>query len=347
MDDLLDRGTWLGTLAVVLLAVVVAAAIVALVRFVMRRLGRRTPWVAELAGRIRVPGVGLAATSAIWIALAISAPAHQPWWPGVAHLLLILTVLVGGWFIADLVSFGFETAIANEEETSDAGSRRRRTQLVVLHRVSLVVIGVLALGVVLFSFETMRVVGTSLLASAGIVSIVAGLAAQSLLGNFIAGIQLAFTDAIKVGDVVVVEGEWGRIGEINLSYVVVYIWDERRLVLPCSYFTSTPFETWTRAGDQVLGLVVMDLDWRVPMAPLRAKFQEVIEAMPEWDRRSSSVWVTGSEGGYVKVRFAMSAANAGDQWVLRCTVREEIMTWMQQEHPEALPTTRVEFPGAR
>lgn len=338
-----DPQTWTGTLVVTAVALLAAALVVVLGRLIVRGVARRAPWVGLLARRIRTSGVLLLLVAAVWIALAMSLPARQSWWPAVTHALLIVAVLIGAWLIAAAVSFGFERLIAREEEASDAASRRRQTQLVVLHRLTLVVIFIIALGAVLFSFPAMRVVGTSLLASAGIVSIVAGLAAQSILGNLIAGIQLAFTDAIKVGDVVVAEGEWGRIGEINLSYVVLYIWDERRLVLPCSYFTSTPFETWTRRGDNVLGLVFMDLDWRVPMVPLRAKFHEILEASDAWDRRSSSVWVTGSEGGHVTVRFAMSAKDSDDQWVLRCTVREEIMTWLQREHPEALPTTRFEL----
>src|SRR5690606_27011502 len=143
---------------------------------------------------------------------------------------------------------------------------------------------------------------------------------QSVLGNLIAGIQLAFTDQMRVGDVVVVEGEWGRIGELTLSYVVVYIWDERRLVLPCTYFTSQPFEVWTRKSDKVLGTVYMDLDWRVPIEPLRGEFQRVVEGSELWDGRASGVLVTGSQGGYLTVRFLISAANSGDQWSLRCLV---------------------------
>src|SRR5690606_29475982 len=124
-------------------------------------------------------------------------------------------------------------------------------------------------------------------------------AAQSTLGNLIAGIQLAFSGAIRVGDVVVVEGEWGRIGEITLSYVVVHIWDERRLMLPCTYFPSKPYESWTRKSDQILGTVYMDLDWRVPVAAVREKFQQIVEESGLWDGRTSSVLVTGSQGGYV------------------------------------------------
>lgn len=334
--------SWFGTTVVVALAVVFAIAVVLIVRMAASLVARRIPWVRDLMRRVGNALWATAVVVAVWIACAVTGPGEQGWWPVASRLFLIATIMAGAWLLAALVSFGFESMMARDEGMiAGAEGRRRRTQLLVIHRLTLVVIGVIAVGAALFSFPEMRAVGTSILASAGIVSIIAGLAAQSILGNLIAGIQIAFTDAIRVGDVVVIEGEWGRIGEINLSYVVVYIWDERRLVLPCSYFTTNPIETWTRRSDLILGTVFMDLDWRVPMDALRERFHQIIEASPAWDRRTSSVYVTDSQGGHVTVRFVMSAKNSDDQWVLRCEVREKLMTWLQQEHPEALPRTRV------
>ncbi|MFD5213884.1 mechanosensitive ion channel family protein [Microbacterium sp. NPDC058345] len=336
---------WIETAVALVIAVVIAVAVLVAVRLIVALVGRRVEWLRDLGRRVRTALWAAALIVAVWIACAVSAPGEQSWWPGVSRLFLIATITAGAWLLAALVSFGFETIIAREDASLGVEGRRRRTQLLVIHRLVLVIIAVIAVGAALFSFPEMRAVGTSLLASAGIASIIAGLAAQSILGNLIAGIQVAFTDAIRVGDVVVIEGEWGRIGEINLSYVVVYIWDERRLVLPCSYFTTNPIETWTRRSDRILGTVYMDLDWRVPMDALRAKFQEIIEASSAWDRRSASVAVTGSEGGHVTVRFVMSSKNSDDQWTLRVTVREQLMTWLQREHPEALPRMRVSTDG--
>lgn len=334
--------SWIGTVVTIAIAVVLAAAVVLALRLIASLVARRVPWVRDLARRVSRALAVTVLVVAVWIACAITDPGDESWWPGISRLFLIVTIAAGAWLLAALVSFGFESMMAREEDTlTGADGRRRRTQMLVIHRLALVIIGVIAVGSALFSFPEMRAVGTSILASAGIVSIVAGLAAQSILGNLIAGIQIAFTDAIRVGDVVVIEGEWGRIGEINLSYVTVNIWDERRLVLPCSYFTTTPIETWTRRSDRIMGIVLMDLDWRVPMDAVRERFQQIIEASPAWDRRSSSVAVTGSEGGFVTVRFVMSAKDSGDQWVIRCEVREKMMTWLQQEHPEALPRTRL------
>lgn len=343
----LGRDTWLGTALAILVAVLSAAVVVAVLRLVFRALARRAPSLRTLGTRTRAALLTVLLIVFLWAACAATAPADQTWWPTLDRAFLIATILTGAWLVAALTSFGFERLLAHEVDMAGPEGRRRRTQLAVIHRLVLVTIGVLAVGVALFTFPAMRVVGTSLLASAGIASIVAGLAAQSILGNLIAGVQLAFTDAIRVGDVVVVEGEWGHIGEINLSYVVVYIWDERRLVLPCHYFTSRPFETWTRRSDKVLGVVLMDLDWRVPMAEVREKFREIVENSPAWDGRSAGVVVTGSQGGLVTVRFTVSSKDSSDQWTLRCLVREEMMTWLQREHPEALPTSRfvLEQPG--
>ncbi|HCS61838.1 MAG TPA: potassium transporter KefA [Microbacterium sp.] len=339
--------SWLGTLVAVLLGIVIVAAVVIVARMVLGRIGRRAPWVTEIEARLRAPWTTLTFVIALWIACGATAPAREPWWPVLAQIFFIVTVITAAWLLSILVSFGIERLMSYDAklDSTSAEARRRQTQLTILNRLALVLISVIAIGIVLFSFPEMRAVGTSVLASAGIVSIVAGLAAQSTLGNLIAGIQIAFTDSIRVGDVVVIEGEWGTIGEINLSYVVVYIWDERRLIIPCTYFTTTPVETWTRRSEKILGTVYMDLDWRVPVDAVRAKFMEIIEASDAWDGRSANVLVTGSEGGYVTVRFKISAKNSDDQWDLRCLVREKIMTWLQQEHPEALPVTRVAMEG--
>ncbi len=342
MAEDISWNPWLSTVVAVGVSLLTAAAALLLLTLIVVLVSRRVEWVRELARRARNALFAVVAVVAVWISCSVSEPANAEWWPAISRLFLIATILTGAWLLGALASFGFERLMEREEqERMGPDARRRRTQLLVIHRLVLVTIAILALGTVMFTFPEMRAVGASLLASAGIVSIIAGLAAQSILGNLIAGVQIAFTDAIRVGDVVVVEGEWGRIGEINLSYVVVYIWDERRLVVPCNYFTTTPIETWTRRSDKILGTVFMDLDWRVPMAEVRAEFQRIVEESPYWDGRSSSARVTDSQGGCVTVRFVMSAKNSSDQWDIRCEVREQMMTWLQRTHPEALPLTRV------
>lgn len=338
-----ELNAWGVTLVAALVAIILVAIVVIGARYLARRARGRTEWVADFEQRVRLPGTVLAVVVAGWIVCTTNAPAMMPWWPVLHRALLIATVLTGAWLLSTIITFGVEQLMKydSRRDALSPESRRRQTQLTIINRLIVVLIAVVAVGVVLFSFPEVQAVGTSILASAGVISVIAGFAAQSTLGNLIAGVQIAFTNSVRVGDVVVIEGEWGTIGEINLSYVVVYIWDERRLILPCTYFTTTPVETWTRNSERILGTVYMDLDWRVPVDAVRTKFMEVVDASPLWDRRSANVLVTGSEGGHVTLRFKISAANSDDQWDLRCLVREEIMTWLQQEHPQALPVSRV------
>jgi hypothetical protein len=178
------------------------------------------------------------------------------------------------------------------------------------------------------------------LASAGVISIVAGLAAQTSLVNVFAGMQLAFTDAIRVDDVVVVQKEWGRIEEITLTYVVVHIWDDRRLILPSTYFTTTPFENWTRRQSEVMGTVEFDLDWRGPVEDMRAELRNVLAGTNLWDERVGVLQITEATGGFVRVRILVSAADSAALFDLRCLIREAMVTFLQQGHPEALPQQR-------
>lgn len=345
LDSLaLDLTSWWGTLAAVAIAAVLATLVIFIVRVVSNTAGTRAPWIPELLRRMRHRWRVFIFVIALWVACAVSAPAQEDWWPVLARVFLVTVILTGSWLLSAATSFGIERLIARYGEPGDdvgAEVRRKRTQLTMLRRLATVLIAILAIGAVLFTFPEVRAVGASVLASAGIVSVIAGLAAQSTLSNLFAGIQLAFSNAVRVGDVVVVEGEWGRIGEITLSYVVVYIWDERRLIIPCTYFTSRPYESWTRHSPEILGTVYMDLDWRVPIEEVRERFMEIVRDAPEWDGRAASVLVTDAQHDRVTVRFLVSSPDSGAQWTLRCKVREEIVTWLQQEHPEALPVTRV------
>ena len=199
-----------------------------------------------------------------------------------------------------------------------------------------------AIAAILLTFPSARALGASLLASAGLISIVAGLAAQSSLANVFAGLQLAFTDAIRVDDVVVVADEWGRIEEITLTYVVVHVWDDRRLILPSTYFTTTPFENWTRRAADLLGTVELDVDWEVPVEAMRTELTRLLQDTDLWDRRVGILQVTDAVGGVVRVRALASAVDAPTLFDLRCYVREGLVGWLQREAPQSLPKTRWE-----
>src|SRR5690606_34355963 len=223
--------------------------------------------------------------------------------------------------------------------------RRVRTQVVLLRRVTTAFIAVLAVGLALFTFEPVRGFGASVLASAGVVGVIVGLAAQSTLGNLFAGMLLAFGDRLRIGDVVVVEGEWGTIEEMTLGYVVVHIWDQRRLILPSSYFTTNPFVNWTRRDTQILGTVEMDVDWSVPVKEMRAELEEFVRAHPLWDGRVVSLQVTGATGSLVRLRPLVSAADGSAAWNLRCDVRGHLIEWGRRNYPRALPRMRTEAAG--
>jgi small-conductance mechanosensitive channel len=306
--------------------------------------GRKVPWIATLYPLI-VRRIRLAVVFwALFATLSTVTPLDDLWWPLGQRVFLIGLILSLGYVLAGLSTFGLSRVIkryADDGDPDDPATRRITTQVQLIKRLVNVVIGVLSVGLALFTFPQVQSIGAGLLASAGLLSVVGALAAQSALGNLFAGIQLAFSNAIRVGDVVVVEGEWGRIGEITLTYVVINIWDERRLIVPSVYFTSKHFETWTRHNPKVLGVVMVDLDWRVPLADLRTYYDSVLAQTDLWDGRVSNVLVVDATGGYVRVRFLASASDSSKQWDLRCLIREKIVEWVQTHHPDALPVTRI------
>ncbi|QXJ26291.1 mechanosensitive ion channel [Actinomadura graeca] len=221
-------------------------------------------------------------------------------------------------------------------------ARRARTQMMLLRRIAAMAIVLLAVGAALFTFPGVRAVGAGVLASAGVAGLVVGIAARPTLGNLLAGLQLAFSDALRLDDVVVVQGQWGRVEELTLSYVVVCLWDERRLILPVSYFTEQPFENWTRHSSRVLGSVDLHVDWAVPIEELRTELYGMLRDHPLWDRRE---WVLQAvevlPNGLVKVRAMMSAADSASAWDLRCDVREHLIAHIRSVYPGALPRFRT------
>jgi small-conductance mechanosensitive channel len=223
--------------------------------------------------------------------------------------------------------------------------RKLFTQLQFLKKLAASLVAFVAVGLVLMSFETVRRLGTGLLTSAGIASVIIGFAAQRSISNLLAGFQIAFTQPIRIDDVLVVEGEWGRVEEITFTYVVLNIWDERRLVLPLNYFIEKPFQNWTRTNSQLTGTVFLQTDYTVPVEALRAELRRLLEAHPLWDQRVGVLQVTDSKERTLELRALVSAANAGALWDLRCAVREQLVTFLQQQHPGSLPRTRAEVDG--
>ena len=254
-------------------------------------------------------------------------------------------LLIGGLSVILLQSVGvFEDAMLGRFDIKAADNLEARkvyTRAHVLGRMVRVVIAVFAASSVLMLFDPVRHIGTSLLASAGIVGIVAGIAAQRTLANLFAGFQIALTQPIRQDDVVVVEGEWGRIEEITLTYVVVHIWDDRRLVVPIGHFIERPFQNWTRKSAQILGSVLVWVDYSFPVEEGRAALKRIIEGNPLWDGRYWNLQVTDANERSIQLRVLATSADSSKSWDLRCQIREQFIGFISDAHPRSLPVVRA------
>lgn len=343
-DEEIEQATNLAvTLGWAVLAGAVAFVAVVVLSKVVRSVARRNATVRVAALRLRKPAHATFVVLAMWIAVWSTANRSDPWFPVLEHVVVVSLILSSAWMVGTVAVVAEDRALRRVgDRLNGLHARRLRTQIVVVRRLTVGLVAVLAGAAVLFTFPEARAASASLLASAGVLSVVAALAAQSSLGNVFAGLQIAFGDALRVGDVVVVEGEWGRVEDITLAYVVVGIWDERKLILPCTYFTTTPYENWTRRSSEVLGTVEIDVDFRVPVEAMRAELERVVRGSRLWDGRTVGLQVTAAVSGVVRARALVSAADSSALWDLRCLVREGLVTWLQREAPDALPRTRWE-----
>ena len=226
-------------------------------------------------------------------------------------------------------------------------ARAIHTQVLVLKKLALTIIGVFTLASMLMVFESVRQFGASILASAGVAGIVVGLAAQRSIATLLAGFQIALTQPIRVDDVVIVENEWGRVEDITLTYVVVRIWDRRTLIVPMTYFIERPFENWTRSSADLIVPVILHLDYSVPIEALRDELTRILQHSRYWDGRVNALQVTDSTEHTLQVRALASAADASLGWDLRCEVRERLVAFIQREFPESLPRIRASFAAER
>ncbi|MFJ4919234.1 mechanosensitive ion channel family protein [Streptomyces sp. NPDC088725] len=257
----------------------------------------------------------------------------------IGRVLSLILIAAGAWLVIRMVSAAVESSFARYANTTrDAARVRRvRTQVTLMMRIVTAVVVVVAVAAILLTFPDMRTLGTSMLASAGIIGIVAGVAAQSTLGNLFAGFQIAFGDMVRIGDTVVVDGEWGVVEEVTLTFLAVRTWDERRITMPVSYFTGKPFENWSRGGVQMTGSVFFQLDHAAPVGLMREKLHAILLECSAWDGRDWSLAVTDSTPTSMEVRAVVTAKDADDLWTVRCTVREQVIGWLAREHAYALP----------
>ncbi|NBC01755.1 MAG: mechanosensitive ion channel [Bacteroidetes bacterium] len=332
----------------VVIGLVVHAVASYVVRGVSKRVGRGAPVRKEVLARIYRPLQLLVPLLLASGAVSVAAPAFVPGAEApLGSMLHVAIVFSVAWLLIALV-MAAEEVISQQfsiEEADNLRARKIVTQTRILRRIAVIIISVLAVGVMLFEYEAFRSLGTGILASAGIIGIVVGLAAQRTIGTIIAGFQIAFTQPIRVDDVVIVEGDFGWIEEITLTYAVVRVWDQRRIIVPITHFIETPFQNWTRETSELLGTVFLYVDHRVPFAEVRDAVGRLIEASEYYDGRVWRLHVTNTSERTVEMRLLMSAKSAPELWELRCEVREQIVAHIQAHYPDALPRVRAEIRG--
>jgi small-conductance mechanosensitive channel len=343
---LADWRSWIGSA----ISAVMAIAVSLLVHWIIFRLVRRAAsrkrgpfWELVLEhwqtpARFVLPALGLLA-----VVPELEIPRDVA--SSVLHVVGIALIAALAWatlatldLLQDFVASGHATQLAD-----DLAARRIRTQVQVLHHSAAIVIVVSAIAVALMTFPSIRHLGESLFASAGLAALIGGLAARSTLTNLVAGVQIALTQPIHLEDVVIVEGEWGWVEEITTTYVIVRVWDLRRLVVPLSYFIEKPFQNWTRRTSDLLGTVFVYTDYSVPVEAVRQELHRILEASSLWDKKVWNLQVTNASDRVVELRGLMSAPNSSQAWDLRCHVREKLIEFLQREYPASLPRSRAEF----
>lgn len=311
-------------------------------RFVLRR--TVVPSHPSVLQRFRKPALWLFMIAATMLAIpAFGVSTHLL--DLAEHVLHIFFVICMAWLlittvyaISDVLTRRYDISAAN-----NLHARSIRTQMAVMRRLAIGIIGLLALGLILYTFNHTRIwqYGAGLLASAGLASLALGAAAKSTVSNLLAGIQIAFTEPIRIDDVVIVEGQWGRIEEITAAYVVVCIWNLQRLIVPLTYFIDHPFQNWTRTSANLLGNFYIYADYTCPIEPLREELTRLLKSTPLWDGKVNVLQVTELQQQTMQIRALMSAADSSKLWDLRCLIREKMIDFLQKNYPQCLPKQRI------
>jgi len=330
----------------VVLAALLTGVLLYLVLFsVLTKLAKRAdvPLTPAIVAPMRAPARLLLPLFALQlVAPSLSLPAELL---GVAqHLFSLCLIGLIAWLFITVILAGRDVIISRYDIDARESYKARSlyTELTIMVKVVLAIVVVIALATMLMSFAKIRAFGVSILASAGIMGIIVGFAAQRSLSTLLAGLQIAITQPIRINDVVIVEGEWGTIEEITLTYVVVKVWDLRRLIVPVTFFLEKSFQNWTRSTTNILGTVLINVDYSAPVPELREKLLEILQQSPLWDREVWGLQVTGADKLTLELRALMSAVDAPTCWDLRCEVREKLVAFLQESHPESLPRVREE-----
>jgi small-conductance mechanosensitive channel len=306
------------------------------------------PRLAPLVQSTFLRARGVIRFAFLLLALAIALPLVPmgPHTQETGHRILVAALIVLiGWIAILAVNVGAERYVSRfrMDVADNLLARKAQTQIRVLRHATNVLLAILTAACALMTFDTVRQFGVSLFASAGIAGIAVGFAARPVLSNLIAGVQLALTQPIRLGDVVVIEGEWGKVEELTATYVVIAIWDWRRLIVPLSYFMEKPFANWTRSSSAIIGSVFLYVDYTVPVEKVRRKAIEFAHQSKSWDRQVINLQVTDAKERTLELRVLATAADSGTAWNLRCELREKLIAYIQSEFPEALPRYRAEF----
>lgn len=339
----MDHSPWIQPALVACLAAVAGWLVHRLGRVVVLRVARLSVALLAVARHIDRPVqwlLPLLALQAVWH----GSPDDLAGIAGVRHLNGLLLIASITWALIEAIR-GVADGIIEMHPADVADNleaRRIQTQTRVLSRTVMGVILVAGVAFMLMTFPGARQLGASLLASAGVIGLVAGIAARSVFSNLIAGLQIALAQPIRIDDVLIVQGEWGRVEEITGTYVVLSIWDQRRLIIPLQWFIENPFQNWTRTSAEILGTVFLWVDYTLPLEPLRREARRICESSPHWDGRLCLVQVTDTNERAMQLRVLVSSASSGQNWDLRCQVREALIDFIQREHPQALPRLRAE-----
>ena len=347
-DAIADRLGWLPEnvlgAALLLVAILIALALHGTVRRLIRRMLRDRP---SYALSLFASGHGLTRFALVILAATLVLPL-LPLTPAatsiIARLLVLATIALIGWIALLAVDVGAQLYLRrfHIEAADNLLARKHVTQVRILRRAADTLVVLLTIGFALMTFEPVRQYGVSLFASAGVAGLVAGLAARPLLSSLIAGVQIAVTQPIRIDDAVVVEGETGTVEDITSTYVVIKLWDLRRLIVPLSYFIEKPFQNWTHRGSALVGAVMICVDYSVPVDRVRAKVLEIVKGSPLWDGQLVNLQMVEAGDKAVQLRALVSAANSAANWDLRCELREKLVAFLQAEYPLALPRSRNE-----
>ncbi|MEU8161937.1 mechanosensitive ion channel family protein [Micromonospora parva] len=331
--------------ASIVVAALVAAVVVDLISGVLvRRVDRgRYRWLLEpLRHTCRRPAAAVLLVGALYYALPLE---PVGWQRHLRHAVLVALVLSGAWLV--IRALHVAEAVAFNRLPGDAVASRRvrraRTQIRPVRRLTVAVVTIVAIGLILITFRPVRLFGVSVLTSAGVVGALIGLSARTALGNAFAGVQVAFADGLHVGDVLVVDGEWGRVEEVKLTNVVIRLWDERMLILPTTYFTERPFQNWTRNEGRVIGKIQIHVDHTADLDDLRRETRRLVESSSLWDRDQWVLQMVDSTPQTVVIQVQASAADGASAWDLRCDLREGLICYLRNHHPQWLPRTRSQY----